>query len=50
MIEQESEAYSVDVSSGSMYVGVDMVSGKSVVFAQYCNFSDSWVRKPDEVN
>lgn len=40
MLEQESEAYSVDVSSGSMYVGVDMVGGKSVVWNQLISLTD----------
>lgn len=31
VLEQESEAYSVDVPSGSHYVGVDMVGGQSEV-------------------
>lgn len=34
VLEQESEAYSVDVPSGSRYVGIDKVGGKSVIFAQ----------------
>lgn len=34
VLEQESEAYSVDVPSGSKYVGVDMVGGKSVAWNQ----------------
>lgn len=34
VLEQESEAYSVDVPSGSRYVGVDKVGGKSVVWNQ----------------
>lgn len=40
VLEQESEAYSVDVPSGAKYVGIDKVGGKSVVFAQYCNFAE----------
>lgn len=34
VLEQESEAYSVDVPSGSKYLSVDKVGGKSVVFDQ----------------
>lgn len=34
VLEQESEAYSVDVPSGAKYVGVDKVGGKSVVWNQ----------------
>lgn len=34
VLEQESEAYSVDVPSGSKYVGVDKVGGKSVAWNQ----------------
>lgn len=34
VLEQESEAYSVDVPSGAKYVGVDKVCGKSVVLNQ----------------
>ena len=40
VLEQESEAYSVDVPSGSHYVGVDMVGGKSVAWNQLINYSD----------
>lgn len=34
VLEQESEAYSVDVPSGSKYLSVDKVGGKSVVWNQ----------------
>lgn len=34
VLEQDSEAYSVDVPSGSKYLSVDKVGGKSVVFEQ----------------
>ena len=34
VLEQESEAYSVDVPSGAKYVGIDKVGGKSVVWNQ----------------
>lgn len=34
VLQQESEAYSVDVPSGSKYASVDMVGGKSVVWNQ----------------
>lgn len=34
VLEQESEAYSVDVPSGVKYVGIDKVGGKSVVWSQ----------------
>lgn len=34
VIEKEGEAYSVDVPSGSKYLSVDKVGGKSVVFEQ----------------
>ena len=37
VLEQESEAYSVDVPSGAKYVGIDKVGGKSVVFEQRIN-------------
>ena len=34
VLQQESEAYSVDVLSGSHYMGIDKVGGKSVVWNQ----------------
>lgn len=34
VLEQESEAYSVDVPSGAKYVGIDKVGGKSVAWNQ----------------
>lgn len=37
VLEQESEAYSVDVPSGAKYVGIDKVGGKSVVWNQLFN-------------
>ena len=37
-IESESEAYSVDVPSGSHYASVDMVGGKSVAWNQMVDF------------
>lgn len=37
VLEQESEAYSVDVPSGAKYVGIDKVGGKSVVLNQLIN-------------
>lgn len=47
VLEQESEAYSVDVPSGAKYAGVDKVGGKSVVWNQLVqdgNFTEasSW--------
>ena len=41
-IESESEAYSVDVPSGSRYVGVDKVGGKSVVWNQLWNYEKTY--------
>lgn len=35
VLEQESEAYSVDVPSGSKYAGIDKVGGKSVAWNQF---------------
>lgn len=34
VLEQESEAYSVDVPSGAKYVGIDKVGGKSIIWNQ----------------
>lgn len=39
VLYQESEAYSVDVSSGAKYVGIDKVGGKSVVWNQQIDTS-----------
>ena len=44
VLEQESEAYSVDVPSGAKYVGIDKVGGKSVVWNQL-NLNDNSSRK-----
>ena len=36
VLEQESNAYAVDVPSGSKYASIDMVGGKSIVWNQLC--------------
>ena len=41
VLEQESEAYSVDVPSGAKYVGIDKVGGKSVVWNQLWNYEET---------
>ena len=43
VLEQESEAYSVDVPSGAKYVGIDKVGGKSIVWNQLANPIDTSV-------
>ena len=50
VLEQESEAYAVDVPSGSHYVGVDMVGGKSIVWNQLVNYSDFSSTNPTGYN
>ena len=40
VLEQESEAYSVDVPSGSKYVGIDKVGGKSIAWNQLVQNGD----------
>ena len=47
VLEQESEAYSVDVPSGSRYVGVDKVGGKSIVWNQLINVVASSYQRTD---
>lgn len=37
VLQQESEAYSVDVPNGAKYVGIDKVGGKSLVWNQLVN-------------
>lgn len=43
-IESESEAYSVDVPSGSHYASVDMVGGKSIVWNQLIDTSAPYAK------